>query len=146
MDERLYYRQGGPRMTTQHVFDEPAKVEILLHEYDALRSEIVGRTNDGFNLLAVAGGLFGIALSLAPGSCRFWALAVIGLVVFEVARRETFYRIGRAAERLRQIEADINKRVGEEKPLLVWETDWGAADRGWFLEAFRARWGTGQSH
>jgi hypothetical protein len=127
-------------MEGQEEFGETQKVEILLHEYDALRSEIVGRTSDGFTLVSVAGSLFIGALALVyhtAGLLLFILTAIAGTVACFLGARETFYRIGRAAERLREIEADINSRVDET--LLVWETQWGAAKKGWFAESLRVQ-------
>ena len=124
-------------------FSQFQKIEILLHEYDTLRDEIGGRTRDGFNMFAITSALFVGALSLLYGKAGTVVVVIVGIlgaIAFAVAARETFYRIARAAERLREIEGDVNERVGEK--LLVWETQWGAATRGWFLEAWRGRTST----
>jgi hypothetical protein len=127
-------------MNALREFSESQKIEILLHEYDALRNEIDGRTRDGFNLFGTVGALFIGALTLVynkVGSVWFFIVAAGGLITFVVATRETFFRIRRAAERLRQIEELVNSRIGED--LLVWETRFGAAGRGWFLQALGLR-------
>jgi hypothetical protein len=121
-------------------FSEPQKIEILLHEYDALRNEIDGRTRDGFNLFGTVGALFIGALTLIYNKVGFvWFLivAIGGLITFAVATRETFFRIRRAAERLREIEGLVNSRIGEE--LLVWERRYGGAGHGWFLQSLGLR-------
>lgn len=120
------------------VVTESQKIDILLHEYDALRDEIGGRTRDGFNLFAITVAL-AVGLTLLYSNAHailVLCIGVLGGLVFAVAAKETFFRIGRAAERLRQIEASINERAGER--ILVWESDWGAAKRGWFREAWRS--------
>ena len=59
---------------------------------------------------------------------RFWLGVAIALLAVLIAGWTTFRDIGKAAERLRELENDINHRAGEQ--LLVWETYWGGAVTG----------------
>jgi hypothetical protein len=109
-------------------FGPKDKVQILLSEHSALSTQIIHRTNNTFQLLAVGGALFVWCASQRQIDFRFWlsvvACVVLVLTVLGLIRRDTFI----AAARIRQIEQDINIRVGEE--LLEWETRWGGAVKG----------------
>jgi len=114
------------------------KIQILMHEYDGLRDEIGGRTRDGFNLFSICGVLFVGGLSFLYGAAGMWpalATGVFGLIAFVIATRATIYRIGRAAARLREIEATVNDLAGE--PLLEWETKWGLRGAAWSSDVWR---------
>ncbi|HXH37721.1 MAG TPA: hypothetical protein VNN08_03760 [Thermoanaerobaculia bacterium] len=113
-------------------------IQILLHEYDTLRNEIIGRTRDGFNLIAITAALLFGALSLFYGPAGAWpaiAVAVLSVGVFFFAAHETFFRISLAATRIRELETRVNSLAGER--LLSWEAESGAAGHGWFIQGWR---------
>jgi hypothetical protein len=109
------------------------RVEILMHEYNALRSEIVTRTSVGFQRLAV-----GAAVAAWLGSYPFTFRVGLGLLLTAAAfgasvwvnRRDH----GKLAARLRQIEARVDAETGEWH-LLQWERRWGSASTGWWGRA-----------
>ena len=105
------------------------KVQILLHEYASLRTEIFHRTGHLLQLITVGGALF-LWLMSRPIDRRFWISLIAAVVVVGLFSWFIHRDIEKAAERLRQLEKDINKRAGED--LLVWETHWGGAVRGYF--------------
>jgi hypothetical protein len=103
-------------------FTPEEKVKTLLAEYSSLRAEIVAKTGHGFQVA----GFVVTALSFLVAQSRelltlpvFYAILalIIGASVL------TLRDVARAAKRIRQIEADLNKLPGEN--LLVWETEWG---------------------
>ena len=103
-------------------FDAEEKVRILVSEYTGLRSEIIAKTGYGFQV----SGFVVTALSfLVPQTANPFAILVFALIALLVvgAGFMIVNDVARAARRIRQIEADVNKRAGEE--LLVWETGWG---------------------
>lgn len=113
-------------------------IQILLHEYDTLRNEIIGRTRDGFNLFAITAALLFGALSLFYGTAGVWpavAVAVLGVGVFFFAAHETIFRINLAATRIRELETRVNNLAEEQ--LLSWEAKSGAASHGWFIQGWR---------
>ena len=105
------------------------KITILLSEYSTLRAEIIARTTQGFQLLAVSGALL-IWVSARQIDIRFWVVCSVGTVVVACASFFTIRDTKKAATRLCELEKDINNRAGEE--LLVWETVWGGANTGFW--------------
>jgi hypothetical protein len=108
------------------------KVQILLQEYASLRMEIIHRTGHMHQLLAVGGALF-LWLASRPIDIRFWISLVAAVVVVGLFGWFLHRDIDKAAERIRQLEEDINRRAGEE--LLVWERRWGGAVTGYWGKA-----------
>jgi hypothetical protein len=99
-------------------FDDREKVRILLHEYTALRQEILQRTTHGFTIFAVGGTIFVWAVS-GPFNQLPWVLIGLATIAVLIAARVTFNAIEEAAMRVQDIERTINQLVGEE--LLIWE-------------------------
>lgn len=102
------------------------EIQILLHEYDTLRSEIINRTGFGFQLGAI--GLTALAILLSQRGLKLWIGLIIGLVLFGGGVAVNIRAIQRAHIRLVRIEKIINDHAGES--LLEWETRWGA---GWTI-------------
>jgi hypothetical protein len=101
-------------------FSSVEKVRILLAEHSALRSEIVARMGHVFQVAAV--GATGVAILIGLNKLpSLYAILAI-LLVLAVALWFISRDIWKAAERLREIEIDINDRAGED--LLVWENLW----------------------
>lgn len=108
--------------------DTARHLDVLLHEYDTLRAEILARTSSRFQLL----GLAAVAATLVtakwgsgnlPGWDIFWIVvgivggtAVVAAVIWLVFG---FY-INRCAARIIQIEEEINNKLGD--PVLIWES------------------------
>jgi hypothetical protein len=109
------------------------KVQILPYEYASLRTEILNRIGHLHQLLAVGGVIF-LWLANHPIDRMFWISLVAAVVVVGIFGWTIHRDIGKAAERVRQLEADINRRAGEE--LLVWESHWGGEVTG--------NWGRGR--
>lgn len=109
------------------------KVQILLHEYTTLRQEIIARTTHGFQLIAAGAVVLVWALTKPEIDGRFWFGVAVAISVILISSAMAFRDIGKAAERLRELENDINRRAGEQ--LLVWETYWGGAVTGFWGRA-----------
>jgi hypothetical protein len=112
------------------------RIQILLAEYAALRAEIVGRTGFGFQTAAVglAGLTWFLQQTLSGRAIWFWvAMAFVGFG-FCIAVFVNLRDLGRAAERLKQIELEVNSRAGEH--LLVWETLSGILTRAGPIAGF----------
>jgi hypothetical protein len=113
-----------PAQVTSDVLGTKDKIQILLAEYNTLRSEIITRGGTGFQIIAIAAGLLALLLQRQIDT-RF----VIGCIVL-VAGTAAFTwiitgNIGKLSRRITEIEKDINKRAGET--LLSWETAHGEA-------------------
>ena len=95
-------------------------IEVLLHEYDALRDEVLSRTSARFQLL----GYLSIAASLLGVSnvSKNWIwvyLVVITLVTLIVLWLYFGWAIRRCAVRLREIEIEVNGTLGQEVILIT---------------------------
>ena len=101
--------------------DTKAKVDILLKEYDILRSEIISRTNNRFAVIGFIAAL--IAFVGSQSEMPLYVRCVIGGLAF-VAILVIYFRLGqlikRCAVRIAEIEEKINNLMGEK--LLVWES------------------------
>jgi hypothetical protein len=121
-------------------FPPSEKVRVLLAEHAGLRAEIVARIGHSYQLLAVgttAMTLF-IALSTMPHRRLYWAIVIAIGMIFSFALWVCWRDSQRAAARIREIEIDVNDRVGED--LLVWENLWGGGRTGlWWSAVPRAR-------
>lgn len=105
---------------------------MLFKEYEALRSGILGRTNNGYQLWGIGAALLTFLIS-RPLDWKFWTLMGLFVAVFSLFSWTTVRDIKKAAERLRELENDINKLAGDE--LLQWETRWGSGVTGFFGRA-----------
>jgi hypothetical protein len=105
---------------------ELAKVQILLHEYDTLRAELLERHASlfhfyGFTTIAAVLLLTFFCTDGGRRAAR-WLLALLGSVILAatvVINSDTV----RLSKRIRQVEAEVNIRSGET--LLRWESEWG---------------------
>jgi hypothetical protein len=117
------------------------QIQILLHEYDTLRNEIIGRTRDGFTLFSITGAMVVGALTLLYGKAPAWpavaTIAGLGAVAFSLAWAETVKGIEAISAWLCHLEARVNALAGE--PLLSWETENRVANKGWFRRALERR-------
>jgi hypothetical protein len=105
------------------------QISILFKEYDALRTEIQSRTQQGFQIAALSGGILTWLLS-RPLDYKFWVVIVSVSIVFAGAAWTIFRDINKASVRLKEIEQEINFLAGA--PLLQWESYWGSATAGYF--------------
>jgi hypothetical protein len=94
------------------------KIEILFKEYDALRAEVLNRTNNLYQLIAVA--VLILTWSLSQGMSFELVLCVpIFAGIFMFLAWAAFRDIGISGTRLRELEDEINETAGSE--LLKWE-------------------------
>jgi hypothetical protein len=103
------------------------KIEILFKEYDTLRTEIMTRTNNGYQLSAIAAGAMTWLIS-RPIDIRFWIASTLAAVVFSLFYVLIMRDINKFAARIRELEGEINALSGAD--LLEWETHWGGAAAG----------------
>src|SRR5208282_3296619 len=96
--------------------------KYIIAEYAALRSEIMTRTSNMYQLF---GAGFATLLWVCTAAYSYSTLIVLflGLLFFLGFSWLIDRDIQKAARRLREIERDVNDRTGE--PLLVWESRWG---------------------
>lgn len=103
---------------TEDVSSRNSVVDVILHEYDALRAEIVSRSDARFQIigfLSIAATLLGTQIS---EGARGWLIGVT-LGGFIAIWLRFGLLIRRCAGRLREIENFVNKELGSEP--LVWE-------------------------
>ncbi|MGB6947255.1 MAG: hypothetical protein WBE37_32950 [Bryobacteraceae bacterium] len=104
------------------------RLEILFKEYDTLRAEIISRINNIFQIVGFAVSVSAVGMPLLWSRTTtyvFWISVLALAAVLYGLWLLVHVEIGRAAERLRQIEAQVNGIEGQE--LLQWETRWGRA-------------------
>jgi hypothetical protein len=114
--------------TVNATFGPKEKVQIVLQEYGTLRTELIHRGNNMFQLLAVVVAIT-VWLCSRPIDTRFWVLLAIAVAAFSTFGWILHRDVEKAAERVREIEAYVNTQVGE--PVLQWETLWGGAVTGY---------------
>ena len=100
--------------------DERFRVEVLLREYDTLRTEILQRVRTRFELLAFLGVVAGLVAE-GDSTARLSWLAPIALSLAAGVWLWLRQGILRCAGRIAAIETEVNERVGGGT-LLVWET------------------------
>ncbi|MHC1760540.1 MAG: hypothetical protein AB9917_13730 [Negativicutes bacterium] len=114
--------------------DEWQKVLILLHEYDTLRTELIHRSNNLYQILTV-GAMTGIASLGWIGSRNEPILAPIYIAIIIIFLLLAyliflvFYNIKKIAQRVREIEELVDKKT-DENYLLQWERIWSSAVNG----------------
>ncbi len=114
-------------------FPATEKVRILLSEYAALRSEILSRTNQGYQLLVVGMAAMGFFAAIYKDS-PWELLLLVGALLITVYAFACWFvlrDIHKLAARVREIEIDVNDRCGED--LLVWENLSGWTKTGFWL-------------
>ena len=108
-------------------------VEVVLHEYDSLREEVLSRMNSRFQLL----GLVSIAATLLGvsglSSHWHWVLVIVIAALILLGLWLYFgFAIKRCAVRLRQIEEEVNGIL--DRQVLKWER---RLPKGGFYNLFR---------
>jgi hypothetical protein len=115
--------------STDTVFSNKEKIQILFKEYETLRAEIVARTSGGFQVLIVGGAVTTWLLARTSNG-SFWFLVIAFTSAFAFIAYSLFRDCARIAARLQQLESRINQLAGEN--LLEWESRWGGlADGRW---------------
>ena len=95
-------------------------IDVVLHEYDALRTEILARSDSRFQLigyLGIAATLLGTQIS---GESRAWLIG-IALAGFMLIWLRFGFLIRRCAKRLREIEDEVNSKLA--MTVLKWENN-----------------------
>lgn len=115
---------------SQHPLSEHDRVQVLLHEYDTLRNEILARSGHIYQVVGIAAALVVFLLARERFDRGFYLgiflLAVMAILFSYLISRD----IRAAATRIQVLERDINRRAGET--LLCWENEkGGAATRRW---------------
>src|ERR1043166_9223517 len=115
---------------------EKDKIQIMMSEYTALRSEIVSRTGYGFQVLS-----FGLATltwflqqPLHGHPWYYWAIIVCVIVAFALAIFVNVRDLTRAANGVKQLEHEVNCRAGDY--LLVWEMLSGVLTKRGIIPSF----------
>jgi hypothetical protein len=98
-------------------------VEILMKEYDSLRSEVIERVKTAFSHLAYLGAVVAFAFQPVPNSAvspkLLFSFALVGSAILLYISIINWYWVGRIANHLQLLEVKINKAHG--KPVLSWE-------------------------
>jgi hypothetical protein len=115
---------------TESLLSERDKIPIILREYDGLRNSVINRTNNGYVNFQIAAVLLAL-LTQRYHHRDFWPLVLLIIFTILIATWFVLRDIYKYSSRMKEIEADINKRAGEK--LLVWESTCGATNL--------ARWG-----
>jgi hypothetical protein len=121
---------------TGNPFSTGDKVQVLLAEYNSLRSEIMQR-NSVFNqycVISVPASVAAVTVvytAFPPlGVILFMVICLLLYVVFRIIEFDTLS----AATRVRALEAEINELSGER--LLIWESEHGLSKVG-YRDRFR---------
>lgn len=101
-------------------------VEILLKEYDSLRTEVLERIKIAFSHMGYAGAIVAFAYPIADKTkdvCLVIGLAIVGFLSLAYFAALNWIWVGRIATHLRSLEERINRELVTEKdePLLAWE-------------------------
>jgi hypothetical protein len=119
------------------------KIDILLKEYDTLRTEILNKINTRYGIIGFLGALFAFVLNKwewQPKNCPFdtrWPVVIIGLLILFGIWLWIGVLIQGIAVHICSIEKRINQLAGDE--LLSWETHcslgciWKLREKKYFL-------------
>lgn len=128
--------RSTPHEKAPSVIEDSIKIQILLHEYDTLRSENVARYSGVLQITGIGAAALLILLGISSGDAAnemsgiTVAFLVFGIAVYLYAiglnLRDTIV-VGR---RIAALETIINRRAGEN--LLEWESRWGGAKAGFW--------------
>lgn len=114
--------------------DNHPKINILLKEYDTLRSEVLERIKIAFSHLAYFGAVVAFALP-ASKDIPCWqrlvaiALAAIGGVILLYTSFLNWSWVGKLAQHLQGLEVKINE-LADAGELLTWERHAEEKSRG----------------
>lgn len=109
--------------------DVTKNIYVIIAEYSSLRSEILTRTSNMYQLF---GAGFATLLWIFTNSYSYSTLIVffVGVFFFLLFYWLIERDIRKAARRIREIEREVNNRTGEQ--LLIWESRWGGGVTGFF--------------
>lgn len=102
-------------------FSDKLKIDILIKEYEILRTELLQRINQRFAFIGLTGavvayGFFKVErYTIANVSILIVAISILGVIWFHFGRL-----IHQLSLRIAEIEQQINSLAGDE--LLLWET------------------------
>lgn len=117
---------------SEETFSPKERIAILFKEYDTLRTEIIGRTAGGYQLIAILAVIFTAILawrsSHGPDDI-FWVAIGVFIVAAVLFSWWAHRDINLIARRIREIELAINSLCGDT--LLIWETTMGGMAGGW---------------
>src|SRR5438067_2430716 len=116
-------KEEDSRMAESEEPNSEFAINVLLHEYDTLRAEIVSRASSRFQLVglaAVAATIVTARWGTGKHQRGILEVTVALTILAGVAIWALFlFYINRCAGRLKQIEAEINKALGCS--VLIWE-------------------------
>jgi hypothetical protein len=112
------------------------RIQILLAEYASLRSEINARISSSYTVTGI-GTALAVFVIQQPIGTTFWIGLFMIIVGVAYCSRMLGYDAANAGRRVREIELDINKRVGEK--LLVWESERGGLNASYWKAALLFR-------
>ena len=112
--------------------EETEKVRILLAEYSALRSEIIGRISNIYQVVGFGAVILAWILQQQFASHKFWEFTAVLAAGIMLCGRFLLFDIRRSAMRVRELEGEINRRAGEK--LLVWESERGGLNASYWRE------------
>jgi hypothetical protein len=130
-------------------FSKKEMIGILLKEYDALRAEILSRSNSHHQLVGITATL--IAATLAFGAARVDfdrgflnanVAVIVAVVISLIAAAMLAAHIAASnttalGRHIATLEEKINKLAGAE--LLSWESCHGAGTQGWLTRPVHSR-------
>jgi len=113
---------------------EKDRVQVLLAEYQSLRSQIIARGGSMIQTATIGVVGLGIVASQLRGHpyMSVSILVIFGVLTFFITRIIMMYTAEEAAQ-IRRLERDVNARTGES--LLTWESDRGRCATG-YLHGF----------
>ena len=115
------------------------RIQILLSEYTALRSEVLSRTGYGFQIMGISSVVLTWAATQSSSSISkfFWPVMILIGIGFVISIFVNTRDLTKAANRIKDIEHEINSRAGEH--LLIYETLSGALTRMGLFKSFFSR-------
>ena len=115
------------------------RIQILLSEYAALRSEVLSRTGYGFQIMGISSVVLTWAATQSSSSMSklFWPVMILIGIGFVISIFVNTRDLTKAATRIKEIEHEINSRAGEH--LLMYETLSGALTRMGLFKSFFSR-------
>src|SRR5688572_429610 len=87
------------------------KLQVLLAEYSALRTESIHRNSNIFQLIAVVVVLLGFSLSRTEWDIQFWLTSTLAIATGAILGYRIHRDVDIAAQRMRQIEQRVNDLV-----------------------------------
>jgi hypothetical protein len=109
---------------TDAVLGEKERLQILLAEYNSLRTESTARMTSVYQVATMTALVLIWLLQQKDGGAPFYLGLTAAIVGLSICAWTLARDLGRAGIRVKQIEGEVNRRAGE--PLLVWESEWGA--------------------